>query len=130
MSDTETLVEHGQDQMMFETVDNGVIELPCSTPAVYEFKTEATTSFKTLERALAEHGFTAMDEMCTSNDDGFYFKCDILTDHCKRATLKAWSDECRIFPNGELLDRFELSRILHAIEEAFGSELVRGGDDE
>lgn len=112
-----------REQMEFEVVDNGVIELPTSTPGVLEFDSPAELNPDAFESALDEHDFVALDTFVESSDDGFYYKTKILTDHCKDCVVKVWEHQVCIFPKEELLDTYELSRVIHAIEDAFGAGL-------
>jgi len=112
------------DEMDYEIVDNGVLELPSSIPAAYRFDGEATPDVEALEKQLDEHGFALMHPNSETRDDGdFYCHFEVVTDHYKRVEVKSWNDTLRMFPREELPDTYEFARILHAIEEAFGAGL-------
>lgn len=111
-------------QMDYELVDNGVLELPASTPATYEFVEPATYNPDAFEEAVDEYGFGLIDENSTQKDDGsFYYNVDVVTDHYKKVAVKVWRDSANIYPKEELVDTYEFSRIVHSIENAFESEL-------
>ena len=123
MNDTKEKVKHGLGQMKFEMVNNGVMDLPTSTPALYQFTSEATLSEESFEKELDDYDFVTLDTYTTENENGFYYKTKVLTDHSKDCIVKVWNDEARIFPRGQCLDRYELARILHALEAAFDATL-------
>lgn len=121
---TKTDIQGGLDEMDYRIVDNGFIEMPSSKPAVFRFASDARPDMDALEEALAEHDFGLMKERSDVRDDGsFYSHFEIVTDHYKRVKVKAFDDTIRIFPREQLPDTYEFSRIIHAIEDAFGSEI-------
>lgn len=117
-------IQNALDDMEFEVIDNGALELPTSVPALFSFKTEAELNPDGFEDAIEEYDFTNLDTFTTKNDSGFYYKTKVLTDHYKDCVVKVWAEDVRIFPKDNELDTYELSRIVHAIEDAFGAELV------
>jgi len=121
---SKTDIESGLTQMNFEIVDNGVLKLPSSKPATYTFVGEPTPDINLLEKELDSHDFGLWSTNCeTKNDGRFYCHFELVTDHYKRVKVKTWNDRVCIFPREELPDRFEFSRIVHTIENAFDSEI-------
>jgi len=122
---TETDIESGLNQMDYEVVDNGVIELPSSTPAVFEFEGSSELNVETLESELDEYEFSMFTPTHDTREDGsFYCYVDILTDHYKKIHLRIWREQVCVFPKEEQPDRYELSRLMNAVESAFGAELT------
>lgn len=123
MSDPDD-IQAGLDQMNFEMVDNGVIEIPSSRPASFAFTTEPTLDVDAIEPAFAEYDFGTMDMTHDTRENGdFYCYFDVVTDHYKRLSVKIWREKCRIYPHENRVDTYELTRIVHAIEAALGAEL-------
>jgi len=116
-------LEAAQAQMGFELVDSGPIEVPCSTPATFAFTEPAEHTTEAFFEAMDEHDFAVIDTFHSESEDGFYYKADVLTDHYKKCTVKVWEDRANIYPQEEGFDTYEVSRIIHGIEDAFGSEL-------
>jgi len=114
-------IQSGLDQMDFEMVDNGVLELPTSTPATYEFIEPAKYDPEGFGEAIAEHNFTLMTANTKEREDGeFYYYVDVLTDHYKKVHVRVWANTACVFPKEELPDRYEFARIVKAIEASFG----------
>lgn len=130
MTKTRTLVEKGLEQMGYEVVDNGVMNLPCSTPAVYEFATPSELDGDTFEENITAHDFTIYDTFSREQGDQYLYSASVVTDHYKKVNLRTSHESLRVFPDEQPPDRYELSRILHAVEDAFGSDLVWGDADE
>lgn len=121
------------DQMAYEVVDNGALDLPTAVPALFAFTDTAELTPGALEDALDEYGFSTLDTFSTTSDSGFYYKTRVMTDHYKDCVVKVWEDDVRIYPRDKELDTYELSRIIHAVEDAFNAEMEnveREDDDE
>lgn len=117
-------IEAGMAQMGFEMVDNGVIEVPTSKPATYAFTGETTYQPAVFEDELDTHGFGLVGVNTKQKDNGdFYYYADVVTDHYKKVAVKVWNDTANLYPKENTVDTYEVSRILHAIEDAFKSEL-------
>lgn len=112
------------DQMGFELVDNGVLELPCSTPAVFKFVDEPELNSERFTEAIETNDFSISEELIREKDGEFYFKAKVMTDHYKDCIVKVWTDKARVYPREDDLDTYEFSRIVHAIEDSFGAELT------
>lgn len=129
MTDNEK-IEAGLEQMGFELVDHGVLELPSSTPATYAFTGETTYGPDAFAEALDKHGFSVVGVNTEQKDNGdFYYYADVVTDHYKKIAVKVWRESANLYPKKEHVDTYEVSRILHAIEDAFESELEHRVDD-
>jgi len=114
-------IKAGISQMEFEVVDNGVIKLPCSTPARYNFVGHAVYAPEAFESAVNDEGFTVISSDMEFHDTGeFYYSADLLTDHYKKVKIRVWEHSANIYPRNELPDKYEFTRILKAIETAFG----------
>jgi hypothetical protein len=123
MSDKDKLTA-GMEQMGFKMVDNGVLELPTSTPATYEFTEPASYNPEAFAEAVEEYDFGLVGENTKEKEDGsFYYYVDVVTDHYKKVAVKVWKDSANIYPKEELVDTYEFSRIVHAIEDAFQAQL-------
>jgi len=128
MTDTDK-IKAGLAQMDFEMVDNGVFEMPASTPATYNFTEPATFDPNAFEAEIDDRGFSYIGKHSTEKDDGsFYYTVDVVTDHYKKVAVKVWRDTANLYPKEELVDTYEVSRIVHAIEEGFQSELEHTND--
>ena len=91
----------------------------------------ATYNPDAFEGAVDEYDFGLVGENTKQKDDGsFYYHVDVVTDHYKRVAVKVWMDSANIYPKEELVDTYEMSRIVHAIEDAFESELEHKENDE
>ena len=121
-------IEDGLAQMKFEIADDGAIKLPLSTPATYEFENEATLDEAAFEAAIDDYGFSVFDTIVRENENGFYYKTDLMTDHYKRIVVKVWKETANIYPKEKQTDHYELARIVHAIEDAFDAELTHSTD--
>lgn len=129
VADQRDRVDAALAQMGFEMVDNGVLELPSSTPATFRFDGQTELDVDAFEDALDERDFGMLSPSTGEKDDGsFYCYADVVTDHYKRVAVKVWNDTAAIYPKEELVDTFEVSRIIHAIEEGFGAELRHDPD--
>jgi hypothetical protein len=116
-----TDIEAGLDQMGFEMVDNGIMQLPASSPATYNFVGKAEYNPDAFEEALEDKGFSHLTANTDTREDGeFYYYVDVVTDHYKKVKVKVWADSACIFPKEEQPDTFEFARIVRAIEDAFG----------
>ncbi|AFH22155.1 hypothetical protein OSG_eHP18_00225 [environmental Halophage eHP-18] len=114
--------------MDYEMVDNGVLELPAATPAVFAYKNKPELEFTTLENELSEHDFVTVDSSVRYTDDGeFYFRTKVLTDHMTELIVKGGMGWVRIFPGGDRTDVYEISRVVHAIEAAVNTEILFQG---
>lgn len=117
-------IQGGLEEMDYEIVDNGVLQIPSSKPAAFAFSGEATPDEESLEHEIDEYDFGLMMNRCETRDDGqFYCHFDVVTDHYKRVKVKTWNDKIRVFPDEQLPDTYEFVRIIHAIEAAFGADL-------
>jgi len=124
MSDIQSDVEAGLEEMDFEMVDTGVLELPTSKPACFDLIGDTSIDIEALESELDSCGFVSMSPVMDTNDEGdFYCYVDIMTDHYKKIHVKVWNDSVSVFQKENKPDSYELSRILHAIEEAFNGEI-------
>lgn len=129
MTDTEK-IEAGMAQMGFEMVDNGNIEIPSSKPAMYAFTEPATYDPESFKEEIEQHDFGITGEVTTEKDSGeFYYFVEVVTDHYKSIKVKIWPDQVRLFPKEEGIDTYEFSRLIHAIEDGFGSDLEHTKDD-
>jgi len=129
MSDREK-IKAGMDQMGFEMLDNGVMELPSSKPAMYAFVEPATYDAEAFKAEIKDHDFNITGDVTTENDSGeFYYFVEVLTDHYKTVKVKIWPEKVRIFPKENGIDTYEFSRIVHAIEDAFQAELEHETDE-
>ena len=129
MTDTDK-IEAGLAQMGYELVDNGHLELPMSTPATYVFTEAATYNPGAFAEAIEEYDFGIVGITTEQNDDGkFYYYADVVTDHYKKVAVKVWRDSANLFPKEDYVDTYEISRIIHAIENAFESDLEHKTDD-
>jgi len=118
-------IQAGLDQMDFEIVDDGHLKLPASTPARYVFASETELDPEAVELELDDYDFSILTPNHQWDDDGsFYYYVDVVTDHYKKIHVKVWQDRANLYPKEELVDTYEVSRIIHAIENAFGTELV------
>ncbi len=128
---TKDEIKDAMSEMHFEIVDNGVLELPTSKPAVFAVDGDADPDVDALEDELDEHGFGLMEDLTETREDGrFYCHFDVFTDHYKRVRVKTLNDTVRIFPDEETPDTYEFVRIVHAIEDAFGCELRHTPENE
>lgn len=116
-------IQAAKDQMGFEMVDTQGLDMPVSTPATFRFIEPAELVRGEFVKAMEEHEFATIDTFHKQSDDGFYYKADVLTDHYKKCTVKVWEEKANIHPQENGIDTYELSRIIHGIEAAFGSEL-------
>jgi len=124
-----TKIEAGIQQMDFSMVDNGIVDLPTSTPATYTFKSPAEYDPDGFADEIESHDFGVMGittEECTI---GWYYYADVVTDHCKRVAVKVWPRTANIYPKEDLVDTYEFSRILHSIEDGFNGELEHSTND-
>lgn len=122
-------IQAGMDQMAYELVDNGVLELPSSTPATYEFVEPAEYNPEGFEEALDEHDFSVFTATTEEREDGeFYYYVDVMTDHYKKVHVRVWRETACVYPKEELVDKYEFARIVGAIESAFG-DLDHDPDD-
>jgi len=110
-------------EMQFEIIDNGVLELPSSTPAVLEWETKPEVDIDRFESNLEEHGHAPHSTLKETDGDEFYYKTKILTDHAKDVILKADANTVRLFHKGENVDVYEISRIINSLEKAFDADL-------
>jgi hypothetical protein len=126
-------IKSGLEQMYWEIVDNGTIKLPSSRPARYEFIEPATYRPDTFEEAVEQHDFTISSthtELQPPEDgDGFYYYTRVTTDHYKTVKLKIWRETCNVYPIEDPPDTYEFSRLLEAVETAFG-ELAPVDEDQ
>lgn len=114
----------GMGEMDFSMVDNGIMELPCSKPATFAFVEEPTLDVTALEDKLDGYDFGMFTPNYDEREDGqFYCHVEIVTDHYKKVKSKIWNDSVRIYPREDMPDTYEFTRIVHAIEDAFGAEL-------
>jgi len=121
-----TDIESGLEQMSYEIVDNGALELPVSTPCAFEFLSDTEPDIDVFKETMKSHDFGLREsQLRTSNDGDFYYKAKVMTDHYKDCVVKVWKDTVRIYPREYQLDTYELSRIVHGIEDAFGSKLTQ-----
>jgi len=117
-------IKAGMEQMNFEMVDNGVMKLPTSKPATYTFSGETTYRPDVFADAIDEHEFSLIGVNTKQKNNGvFYYYADVVTDHYKKVAVKVWNNNANLYPKEKTVDTYELSRILHAIENAFKSEL-------
>ena len=124
-------LESGFEQMKFEMVDNGVVNLPTSHPATYSFQEPVELSKEAFEAQLDSHGFSLIETFVSEKETGeFYFKARVMTDHYKGITVKVWRDSANFYPQGNQLDMYEFSRLVHSVEEAFGSDLLHDSTEE
>jgi len=124
-------INAGMNQMGFEVVEHGRIELPSSTPATYEFTGKTTYQPDAFEDALDEHDFGVVGVNTKQKDNGdFYYYADVVTDHYKKVAVKVWKESANLYPKENSVDTFEFSRILHAIEDAFESNLEHRENNE
>ena len=128
MMDTEQITA-GMDQMDFAIIDNGVLELPSSTPATYTFTSEPTYNPDGFTEAIENKDFGVIDVNTEQKDSGeFYYYADVITDHAKKLHVKVWQNRANVYPKEERIDTYEFSRVVHAIEDAFDSELEHTND--
>jgi hypothetical protein len=114
-------IEGGLEEMNFTMVDNGIMELPSSKPATYEFVEESEYAPEQFEAEIEDVGFSIFTASTEQREDGaFYYYVDVLTDHAKRVKIRVWNDTVRIYPREEPPDTWEFSRIVQAVETAFG----------
>lgn len=123
-------IQAGLDQMDFRVIDNGTLELPSSTPATYKFTEPTTYNPEQFAEQIDGYGFSTVGMTTNTKDSDWYYYTDVLTDHCKTVHVKIWTDKANVYPKEDGIDTWEFSRILSAIEEAFGSELQHTPDDE
>ena len=118
-------IESGLEQMDYELIATGNIELPTSKPATYMFTEPATYDPERFESRLRDKNFAVHNVNTKQKSDGsFYYFANVVTDHYKSVNVKIWQEECCIYRDEESPDLYELSRILHAIEDAFAAELA------
>ena len=118
-------LEAAINEMGFEMVDNGVMELPVSKPAAFSFEEPAELNIDAIESKMGEHGFTVFDINTEQKDTGeFYAHFHILTDHYKKCSVKMWQGDMRVYPREDGLDTYEFSRIVKGIEETSGTAMV------
>ncbi len=128
---TKDEIKDAMSEMDFEVVDNGVLEIPSSKPAVFAVEGDADPDIDALEDELKKRDFGAIQKRSKTREDGrFYCHFHVVTDHYKRVRVKTWNDSVRIFPDDELPDTYEFVRIVHAIEDAFGCELRHAPENE
>lgn len=114
-------IQAGLDQMNYEQVDNGVIEIPSSKPARYGFVEPATYDPEAFKEACEEYGFSVFTATTEQRGDGdFYYYVGVLTDHYKKVHVRVWRETACIFPKEKLVDTYEFARIVRSIESAFG----------
>jgi hypothetical protein len=111
------------EDMDFELLKNGSIEYPSSVPAVLEFQSLPVVNVNKLKKNVEKHAFAIHDIRFKDVECGFHFSAKILTDHAKDVVVKANKDHARIYHEGRRPDVYELSRIIHAVETAFETEL-------
>jgi hypothetical protein len=126
-------IKAGLEQMTWEIVDNGAIKIPSSRPAHYEFIEPATYRPDTFEEAVELHDFTIRStytELQPPDDgDGFFYYTRVTTDHYKTVKVRIWRKACNVYPIEDVPDTYEFSRILGAVETAFG-ELAPVDEDQ
>jgi len=112
------------DEMNFEVVDHGALELPSSTPATFNYEAEPAFSMERVKEELDERAFMVVDPMTEEKEDEFYMSVKILTDHMNEVRAKATAKSFNLFPSSDRLDTYELSRIIHSFESALETELT------
>lgn len=86
---TDAKISSGMEQMGFEMLDNGVLELPTSTPATYRFVEKATYNPSAFADEIKEYGFGLVGADFEQQDSGeFYYYVDVVTDHYKKVAVK------------------------------------------
>lgn len=116
-------IDAALEEMSFYMIDNGCMELPVSAPGAFSSSVGGELSPDEFDEELDAHDFVTLDTFTQESDEGFYYKTKVMTDHYKDCVVKVWQNEVRIFPREEILDTYELARIVHAVEDAFGMEL-------
>jgi len=110
-------------EMDFELLHNGSIEYPSSVPATLEFQSSPVVNVNKLKKNIEQHAFAIHEIRFKDVECGFHFSAKILTDHAKDVVVKANKEQVKIYHEGRCPDVYELSRIIHAVETAFESEL-------
>lgn len=125
MTDTDDL-KGGLREMDYRMVrSTPTLEVPSSTPATFTFQGDTGMYVDAFIDALEAHDFSVRRLTHDTDDSGdFYCYATIMTDHYKEVRVKVWRETARIYPDAEPPDRWEFSRIVHAIEDAFGAELT------
>jgi len=114
------------EEMNFEIVKvHKNFELPSSKPGSFEFSEPATLDVDAIESQLEDRDFTMFTPDYDTKENGaFYCYFTLMTDHYKKVKVRAWKNDVRVYPQEEPPDRYELSRIVQALESAFGAELT------
>lgn len=118
-------IEGGLSEMKFSMVrSTPTLEVPSSKPATYTFQGDTSLDVDGLEAALDEYDFNLHRVNSGLREDGdFYCYATVLTDHYKDVRIKIWRETARIYPQDEEPDKWEMTRIVKSIEEAFGAEM-------
>lgn len=118
-------IEGALNEMDFSIVDNGVIQVPSSKPAAFTFEEPAELDVEKIEEELDDKDFAMLTPDYNIKENGeFYCYFDVMTDHYKKLSIKIWREDLRIYPHEDPPDKYELSRILHAIEDALSNNLT------
>lgn len=118
-------IQAGLDQMHYELLDSGGLTMPVSEPATYEFDERATLNIDAFESKVDDYGFMLLDSYSQEKDsEDFYYTTSLLTDHFKEAKLKVFSDRAFVYPQENGIDTYEMSRIVHSIEDGFNASLT------
>lgn len=121
-------LQAGYEQMDYSIHDSGPIAIPVSKPAVYTNTTKPDRDLQRLETELESHGFGLMRVRTENNPSEFYCYFTVVTDHYKRMNVKVWEDKTRFYPNENHIDKYEFTRVVNAVETAFGVEFEHSDD--
>lgn len=119
-------LEEAYDQTAFEVIEQGNLELPTSTPAVFEYNDDGDVTDASQARNAIESGDFALIAPHTKNgDDGqFYLSSKVYAAETNEFLhVKMGSSNVRVFPKDEDFSFETLTAIVEQLETALGTTL-------